>query len=169
MTSTPTRCYRTAKTFTVFSAALLGLLVLPRAARATDPVPATPPPTLSAGTTSTWRSYAFPAALAATGASVASAITFKLVLDKRTDQFNQSVDPRCQINAADSGGPKCARLQDQADSASRWLKISAASAGAFAVAALVFKLTEPSSRESDAPRIACAPGLGASATCRLTF
>jgi hypothetical protein len=148
-------------------AALAGLLSLPNAALAADPVPL-PPPSIAASPTPSWRSYAFPAALVGTGASVASAITFKLLMDKRNDDFNSFGAPSCTVHAPGRGGSECAKLYDKAESAERWLKISAASAGAFAVAALVFKLTEPESGES-APRLACAPGLGAHASCRLTF
>jgi hypothetical protein len=120
-----------------------------------------------------WRRFAFPATLVLGGVGLAAGVGFKLRQQNRTDAFNSSVDPTCAEQKVGYGGPSCAALRDQGESARLWSNVGLGVAAASALAAVVLKLTEPAEShvafEARPQRLACAPGFGLSASCALTF
>jgi hypothetical protein len=144
-------------------------------ARADSAPAAASPPVVISQPASAWRRYAVPLALTGAALGLVGGVGFKVVSNHRTDEFNAHNDRGCRAGAPDAGGPGCADLLEGSESASRWANVGFAAAGAFAITALVLKLTEPdavtatTAQASAAPRLACAPGLWLSGSCRLTF
>jgi hypothetical protein len=144
------------------------------AATAAPAIPLSPPVIQTAAPAPAWRRYAVPTALVASGLSLATGVGFFVVKQNRIDAFNAHMNPRCSIALIGTGGPECDALNDDAESARLWQNIGFGAAGAFAVAALILKLTAPApsaeASHAAAPmRLACAPGLGLNASCGLTF
>jgi hypothetical protein len=159
-------------------AAMLSLPTMPAFAAEQTPV-AAPAAPIDLKPETTWRRYAFPAALVGSGLGLLTGVGFFVASRGRTDEFNSHNDKMCKLSAPDNGGPGCTDLLNDAHSAERWSKVGLGVAAALAVTALVLKLTEPAetstspgSRASAAPkpvRLACAPGFGLSASCAMTF
>jgi hypothetical protein len=130
-----------------------------------------------------WRRYALPASLVGAGLGLATAGIFFHVAQSRVAEFNALTDNDmkiCGVGKVGFGGPRCQMLYDGSESASRWRNIGLGAAGAFAIAAVVLKLTEPAAQEVAGAReragrrgvpfaLACAPGFGLSGSCSFSF
>ncbi len=163
------------------SSLLVALTVAPLAsAEDTPPAPVVPTATVPAAQTEvpTWRRYAFPAAVAAAGVGLAAGIVWQLSSQGAAEDFNDLKTRSCSSLQPNRGGGDCAALYDKANSRSQLSRVSLGLAGAFAITAVVLKLTEPDAAPSpttpvparkDTFALECAPGLGWQASCRLTF
>jgi hypothetical protein len=170
----------TAPRFTC-SMALMGVLAGPaQSAWAADPTIVAPPaapvaPAVVADRP--WQRVAIPLALLAAGAGLVTGVGFDVAYHRRTSTFNDHMNPKCNSGVSGNGGPICDDLYANVTSASRWSNVGFGAAAAFALTALVIKLTEPAPGHAMAgehaaapsPRLACAPGLGLNASCIVTF
>jgi hypothetical protein len=147
----------------------------PAAASTPTAIPLPPPVVQAAAPEPAWRRFAVPSALVASGLGLATGVVFFNVKESRTKDFNAHMNPVCSEARIDNGGPDCRALLDGIKSARTRQNIGFGAAGAFAVTALILKLTAPASTSADAShaaapmRLACAPGLGLNASCALTF
>jgi hypothetical protein len=137
-------------------------------AQTPDPSGGNAPATVTEEQPFPWQRHAFYVALIGTGLGLGLGVTEKVISNRRADEFNQHANRGCRTGVAGNGAPGCTELLDRAESANRWSQVGFAAAGIFAVTALVLKLTE--GPESTAvSRVACAPGVGLSAACQLSF
>jgi hypothetical protein len=128
-----------------------------------------------------WRRTAFGVTAGAAGLSLIGGLSFLVAESQKVREFNAYVAPpgtdpdRCTAGTPNDGAPGCAELLADARRARMWSIVSFSFAGAFAATALVLRLTYPersgsaSAPAGSRPHLACAPGLGLSATCRATF